>query len=159
MPLLPDPVARLVDAALVGELTVVAEDGRPITYPLVPVLDGDRVVMTSSALDSRKLGHIKSNPRVCLSVTDPAAAAGGTGRATIQGDARVIEDDLHSGWERLLPEIGRKDPSIPALLKARVGFPLIFERALIELTPRRTLYWADDRTDSAPVVSTTQAAR
>jgi hypothetical protein len=45
------------------------------------------------------------------------------------------------------------------LLKARVGFPLIFERALIELTPRRTLYWADDRTDSAPVVSTTQAAR
>jgi len=79
-----DPVARLVDGALVGELTVVAEDGRPITYPLVPVLDGDRVVMTSSALDSRKLGHIKSNPRVCLSVTDPAAAAGGTGRATIQ---------------------------------------------------------------------------
>jgi len=66
----------------------------------------------------------------------------------------VIEDDLHSGWERLLPEIGRKDPSIPALLKARVGFPLIFERALIELTPRRTLYWADDRTDGAPVVST-----
>jgi hypothetical protein len=40
-----------------------------------------------------------------------------------------------------------------------VGFPLIFERALIELTPRRTLYWADGRTDGAPAVNTAEAAR
>jgi hypothetical protein len=171
VPALPDPVARLLERALVGELTVVAEDGRPIAYPMVPILDGDRIVMTSSALDCRKLGYIKANPKVCLSLTDPAALGGGTGgepgvepggaigRATIQGDARVIEDDLHSGWERLLPAIGRKDPSIPALLKARVGFPLMFERAIIELTPIRTLYWPDGRTDRAPTVTASEAAR
>ena len=30
-----------------------------------------------------------------------------------------------------------------AFLKARVALPLFFERALIEITPRRVLYWAD----------------
>lgn len=159
MATLPDAVSRLVEGALVGEFTVIAEDGRPIAYPMVPILDGDRIVMTSSVLDSRKLGHIKANPRVCLSLTDPAAFGAEAARATIQGEARVIEDDLHSGWERLLPAIGRKDPSIPALLKARVGFPLMFERAVIELTPRRTLFWPDGRTDRAPQVTESEAAR
>ena len=31
-------------------------------------------------------------------------------------------------------------------LKARVALPLFFERALIEITPRRALYWADGDT-------------
>lgn len=158
MPRLPDPVARLVSGALVGELTVVAEDGRPVTYPMVPIVDGERIVMTSSALDSRKLRHIKSNPKVCLSVTDPAACPGEPGRATIAGDARVIDDDLHTDWVRLLPAIGQKDPSIPGLFKARLAFPLITERAIIELTPKRSMYWADGRTDTAPVVSAAGAA-
>jgi general stress protein 26 len=159
VPSLPQAVAELVDRALVGELTVVAPDGRPVTYPMTPVLDGYRILMTSSVLDSRKLGHIKANPRVCLSVTDPTAVGGAPAKVAIQGDARVIEDDLHSDWERLLPSIGRKDPSIPALLKARVGFPLLFERAIIELSPKKTLYWPDGRTDRAPAVSALEPAR
>jgi len=159
LPSLPEPIARLLEGALVGELTVVAPDGRPITYPLVPILDGDRIVMTSSVLDSAKLGHIKANSKVCLSLTDPAALGGSAARASIQGDARVIEDDLHSAWERLLPAIGRKDPSIPALLGARLGFPLMFERAVIELTPKRTLFWPDGQTDRAPQVFASEAAR
>jgi hypothetical protein len=38
-------------------------------------------------------------------------------------------------------------------LKARVALPLFFERALIEMTPRRVLYWPDGRTDTQPVVT------
>jgi general stress protein 26 len=150
VPSLPDSVARLVDGALVGELTVVAEDGRPITYPLIPLLDGDHIYMTSSTLFSRKLEHIKSNPKVCVSLTDPVAMGGLAARATIVGDARVIEDDPHGGWERLLPIWERKEPSIVAFLRARVAFPLFFERVLIEVTPRRALLWPDGRTDRAP---------
>ena len=67
-------------------------------------------------------------------------------RATIQGDARVIEDDPHGGWERLLPIWEAKEPSIVYFLKARVALPLFFERALIEITPRRVLYWSDGDT-------------
>jgi general stress protein 26 len=153
LPALPYPVARLIDAALVGELTVIGEDDRPITYPMIPLLWGDRIFMTSSALDSAKVAHIKVNPRVSFSVTNPDAIGTYVGRVTIQCDARVAEDDLHAGWERLLDNWKRKDPSVVGLLKSRLGFPLLFERVLIELTPRRTWFWPDGRTDRAPQVT------
>jgi general stress protein 26 len=150
---LPEPVARLLEAALVGELTVVNSAGRPITYPLIPLYDGDKVYLTSSTLFSRKLKHIKANPKVSVSLTDPVALDGAVARATIQGDARLIEEDLHGGWERLLPIWQKKEPSIVYFLTQRVALPLFFERALIEVTPRRVLYWADGSASLAPVVT------
>jgi general stress protein 26 len=153
LPALPYPVARLIDAALVGELTVIGSDDRPITYPMIPLLWGDRIFMTSSALDSAKVVHIKANPRVSFSITNQDAIGTYIGKVTIQCDARVAEEDLHAGWERLLDNWKRKDPSVVGLLKSRLGFPLLFERLLIELTPRRTWFWPDGRTDRAPQVT------
>jgi general stress protein 26 len=149
---LPEPVESLLEAALVGELTVVRSDGRPVTYPLIPLFDGRHIYLTSSALFSRKLDHIRANPKVSLSITDPVAVGGRVDRATIQGDARVIDEDPHGGWERLLPIWERKEPAIVAFLKARVALPLFFERALIEITPRRALYWADGDPDNEPLI-------
>src|SRR2546423_13842918 len=92
---LPAEVEALLDAALVGELTVVGPGDRPITYPLIPLYDGRFVYLTSAVLFSRKLRHIKADPHVCLSLTDPAAAPTEPfHRATIQGRARVVEADL-----------------------------------------------------------------
>lgn len=153
MAAIPKPVEELLDAALVGELTVVDEAGRPVTYPLIPLRDGDRVYMTSSTLFSRKLQHIRRDPKVSVSLTDPVALGGRTGRATIQGDARVIDEDPHGGWERLLPIWEAKEPAIVAFLKARVALPLFFERALIEIVPRRILYWADGQASQSPEVT------
>ena len=153
MSTLPEPVEQLLDAALVGELTVVNAAGRPITYPLIPLYDGERIYLTSSVLFSRKLEHIKANGKVSLSLTDPVALGGRMDRATIQGDARVIEEDPHGGWERLLPIWEKKEPAIVAFLKARVALPLFFERSLIEITPRRSYYWSDGRPDVAPIAT------
>ena len=150
---LPEPIERLLESALVGELTVVNPAGRPVTYPLIPLYDGEKVYLTSSTLFSRKLEHIKGNPKVSVSITDPIAVGGRTDRATIQGDARVIEEDPHGGWERLLPIWEKKEPSIVYFLKERIALPLFFERALIEVTPRRALYWADGSAAKAPVVT------
>ena len=154
MATMPTPVAELLEKALVGELTVIDQRGRPVTYPLIPLYDGERVYMTSSTLFSRKLQHIKGNARVSVSITDPVAVDGRIDRVTIQGDARIIEEDPHGGWERLLPIWEAKEPSIVYFLKARVALPLFFERALIEITPRRVLYWSDGRAQTAPVVTT-----
>lgn len=150
MPPIPEPVERLLEKALVGELTVVDGRGRPVTYPLIPLYDGARVYLTSSALFSRKLEHIRANPKVSLSITDPVAVDGAADRSTIQGDARVIEDDPHGGWERLLPIWEAKEPAIVAFLRERVALPLFFERALIEITPRRVLYWPDGNAGTVP---------
>ena len=149
----PEPVRDLIDAALVTELTTIRADGRPLTYPLIPMWDGAKVLMTSSILFSRKLEHLKANPRVSLSFSDPAALGGRTARATIQGDARVIDGDPHADWERLLPLWSAKEPVILEFLKSRVAFPLFFERSVIEVTPRRTYYWPDGDTASPPKVT------
>jgi general stress protein 26 len=150
---LPQPVEELLEEALVAELTVVDERGRPVTYPLIPLYDGERIYMTSSTLFSRKLEHVRANPRVAVSVTDPVAVAGRADRATVQGDARVIDDDPHGGWERILPIWEAKEPAIVAFLKERVALPLFFERALIEITPRRALYWADGDAAASPTIT------
>ena len=140
-------------AALVGELTVFNGAGRAITYPLIPLYDDGKVYLTSSLLFSRKLEHIKGNPRVSLSITDPIAVGGRTDRVTIQGDARVLEQDPHGDWERLLPIWGAKEPAIVAFLKVRVAAPLFFERGLIEITPRRVFYWRDGDAQTAPEIT------
>ena len=160
MAAMPEPVAKLLEAALVGELTVVDGAGRPVTYPLIPLWDGERVYLTSSSLFSRKLEHIRGNPKVSLSITDPVAVGGAIDRATIQGKARLIEEDPHGGWERLLPIWEKKEPSIVYFLTQRIALPLFFERALIEITPQRVLYWSDGNSASAPAVTSvgTEAA-
>lgn len=158
MATMPEPVARLLETALVGELTVIDRRGRPVTYPLIPLWDGERIYLTSSTLFSRKLEHIRANPRVALSITDPVAVDGALDRVTIQGDARVIEEDPHGGWERLLPIWERKEPAIVAFLKQRVALPLFFERALIEITPRRAFYWSDGNAATEPLAVSLEGA-
>jgi len=160
MGLLPEPVEELLGAALVSELTVVDPRGRPVTYPLIPLYDGERIYMTSSVLFSKKLEHIKANPRVSVTITDPLATpVEAFSRATIQGDARIVEDDLHSGWERLLPLWTEKEPVISKLVKMRFAMPLFWERSIIEIVPRRVLWWPEGKTDREPQVFELEGAR
>ncbi len=150
---LAEPITALLEAALVAELTAIRPGGRPVTYPLIPLWDGERILMTSSILFSRKLEHLKADPRVSVSLSDPVALGGRPARATIQGLAHVIDGDPHSDWERVLPLWEAKEPVIRQFLKARVAFPLFFERAVIEVTPQRAYLWPDGDTAYAPVVS------
>jgi general stress protein 26 len=151
MGVLPEPIEALLETALVSELTVVDGSGRPVTHPLIPLYDGELIYLTSSILFSRKLEHIKANPKVSLSISDPVAVAGDRfARATIQGDARVDDSDLHEGWERVLPLWRKKEPAIDFFLGKRVALPLFFERAVIEMRPRRAYLWEEGRTDQAP---------
>ena len=150
---LPKPVVELIETALVTEMSVVRKDGRPVTYPLIPMWDGEKVLMTSSILFSRKLEHVKDNPHVSLSFSDPVALGGLPGRATIQGDATVIDGDPHTDWEPVLPLWSAKEPVILQFLKSRVAFPLFFERSVIEVVPRRVLYWPDGDTTKSPEVT------
>lgn len=153
MGVLPEPVEELLNAALVGELTVVDDRGRPVTHPILPFYDGERIYFTSSVLFSRKLEHIKANPKLSLSITDPVSTpVEHFHRVTIQGDATVDDSDIHAGWERLLPMWRAKEPIIDWFLSKRVGLPLFFERSVVEIVPRRVLFWQDGDTSRPPKV-------
>ena len=159
MGVLPDRIEALLDTALVSELTVVDPSGRPVTHPLIPLYDGELIYLTSSILFSKKLEHIKANPKVSLSITDPdAVKVDRFARATIKGDATVDDSDLHAGWERVLPLWRKKEPAIDMFLGKRVALPLFFERAVIEIRPRIAYLWEDGRTDVEPQVFEVQPA-
>ena len=112
MGVLPEPIEELLETALVGELTVLNERGRPVTHPLIPLYDGELIYLTSSILFSRKLEHIKRNPRVALSITDPTAVKTERfRRATIQGDAtvddyRVLQKRIGTGRNVIVANYG-----------------------------------------------------
>lgn len=153
MTTLPEPIEDLLNVALVAELTVLDVKGRPVTYPLIPLYDGEKIYMTSSVLFSKKLEHIKRDPRVSVTITDPVAAAVEPfRRATIQGMARIVEDDLHSGWERVMPLWTAKEPIIKDLVKKRFAMPLFWERSIIEIVPTRAFLWSTGETDKTPEV-------
>ena len=52
MATIPAPATELLEAALVAELTVVDPTGRPVTYPLIPLWDGERVYMPPTRITS-----------------------------------------------------------------------------------------------------------
>jgi nitroimidazol reductase NimA-like FMN-containing flavoprotein (pyridoxamine 5'-phosphate oxidase superfamily) len=151
---LPEPIVELLNSALVSELTVLDQNGSPVTYPLIPLYDGERIYMTSSVLFSKKLEHIKVDPRVSVTISDPTAAASVEPfrRATIQGVARIVEDDLHSGWESVLPLWAAKEPIISDLVKKRFAMPLFWERSVIEITPTRAFLWPAGEMGQTPEV-------
>jgi hypothetical protein len=158
--ILPPEIASLLDVALVGELTVVDAKGRPVTYPVLPFYDGRVIFLTSAVLFSRKLRHIKANPKVSIAFTDPVGVpATPFHRATVQGEARVFDEDLHAGWERALPAWRAKEPVIDSYLKKRFGIPLFFERAIVEITPVRAFLWEDADTRKPPRVLELVGAR
>ena len=153
MGVLPRPVEELLETALVSELTVVDPTGLPVTHPLIPLYDGEVIYLTSSILFSKKLEHIKANPKVSISISDPVAVrVEPFSRATIQGDATIDDSDLHAGWERVLPIWREKEPAIDMFLGKRVALPLFFERAVIEVRPTRALLWEHGATDRPPQV-------
>lgn len=155
----PAEVDALLRAALVGELTVIGARGEPVTHPLIPLWDGERLYLTSSVLFSKKLEHIKRNGKVSLAVTDSVACGGRATRCTVQGDARLIEDDPHETWMQVLPLWAAKEPAIEEFVSKRFALPLFFERAIIEITPRRLSWWPDGDVTAAPQVVMPEAAR
>jgi general stress protein 26 len=151
---LPERIEDALNRALVCEFTVIRPDGSPVTHPMIPLYDGEKVLLHSSILFSKKIEHLKRNPRVSLAITDLTATHGEPirDRVTIQGDALVREDDPHTTWERILPLWIAKEPIVESFYKQRVALPLFWERSLIEVTPRRVLVWLDGDTSAPPRV-------
>ena len=154
---LPQPAEDVFRRALVCEFTVIDPSGRPVTHPMIPLYDGERIYLHSSILFSKKLQHIKTNPKVSIAVTDLGATHGEPlrNRVTVQGDAVVVEDDPHTTWQRILDLWIEKEPIVKEFYAKRVALPLFWERALIEITPRRVLIWKGGDTDRPPSVHET----
>ncbi len=152
---LPSTVTEVFDSALVCEFTVLSETGRPITHPLLPLYDRQtgKLYVTSSVLFSRKLDHIRMNPKVSALFSNKAALKVSPYRVVlVQGDAKIVEEDVHHGWEKLLPLWRKKEPYIDSFVKMRYALPLFWERSVVEVSPVKVYYWPDGNVDTIPQV-------
>jgi len=52
---------------------------------------------------------------------------------------------------QIMPLWRAKEPAIDTFLGKRFALPLFFERAIIEVTPTRSLYWPDGDAATAPL--------
>ena len=131
---------------MVSILTVVNESGEPVSHPMLPLYDRSSGILyyTSSILFSKKLEHIKRNPRVSALFSGRDYIKSPEYHVVqLKGDARVLDGDLSKEWMRLLPLWRAKEPYIDAYLKQKIAFPLFWERAIIEVRPRRLAVWRD----------------
>lgn len=155
MPRLPIPeeYESVIDGALVCSFSVRKPNGRISTHPMIPLYDREngRIYVTSSILFSKKVEYVKRDGRVGILFYNRQWTGGKYDHEVlVQGDATVVEDDVHRGWERLLPIWSRKEPYIGAFLKQRVALPLFWERVMIEVRPRRVFAWREGNTASEP---------
>jgi general stress protein 26 len=154
MGVLPPSVEDVLNAALVSEFTVVTAAGRPVSHPMIPLYDGEKMYLHSSILFSKKLAHVRENPKVSIAITDLNATHGEPlrSRVTVQGDAVLYEGNVHEEWQRILPLWEAKEPIVKMFYAKRVALPLFWERVIIEVTPRRALLWEGGNTDAPPRV-------
>jgi general stress protein 26 len=153
---LPSTVLEVFEKALVCEFTVVSPSGRPVTHPLLPLYDHEdgRLCVTSSVLFSRKLDHIKRNPKVAVLFSNREGLQVSPHRIVlVKGEARVSEEDIHHGWEKLLPLWRKKENYIDSFIKMRYALPLFWERSIVEVEPRKVYAWPNADTNSPPIVN------
>jgi general stress protein 26 len=141
---LPKQAEDVIDNALVCVLTCINKKGKPVAHPMLPLYDRNsgKIYFTSSVLFSRKLRYIKRNPKVSVLFSNKKYIRSDVFHVVlVKWDAKIIEDDIHHGWEKLLPLWRKKEPYIDQYLKQRIAIPLFWERVIIEVTPRRVYLW------------------
>ena len=152
---LPSAVSEVFENALVCEFTVVSPKGRPVTHPLLPLYDSQegRLYVTSSVLFSRKLDHVKRNPKVSALFSNREALLVSPYRIVlVKGVAKVGEEDVHHGWEKLLPLWRKKEPYIDSFVKMRYALPLFWERSVVEISPVKVYAWLNGDSNTQPAI-------
>lgn len=131
------------------EMSTLAGDGTPITWPVLPFWypdEGRFLVATSIGLP-RKALNVRRNPRVSLLFSDPTASGLTDPPAVlVQGDAEAPDEVVSTveGFEEELRELFRRQPaggSYSANPLSRYLFDWYYMRLLIHVSPRRISWW------------------
>lgn len=156
---LPANVAAVFNEFRTCELTTLAKDGTPVTWPIEPFYLPERgqFLITTSIGMPQKAFNIRRDPRVSLLFSTPT----GSGlvnppRVLVQGNATVSEEVI-TAFKDDLQEVGvlafERQPagelySRYALL--RYLFDWYYMRLLIYVTPRHIQWWESGDQNQLP---------
>jgi hypothetical protein len=146
---LPPEVQDVFEQFRTCELSTLARDGTPITWPTLPFWrSGEhRFLITTSIALARKALNVRRNPRVSLLFSDPTASGLENPPAVlVQGDAEAPDEIETSvaGFAEELRKVYRWQPASRAYGSnplTRRFMDWYFMRLMIHVTPRRILWW------------------
>jgi hypothetical protein len=149
---LPSEVEAVLDAFRTCELTTIAKDGTPLTWPITALFEPEtgNILLTTSIGFPQKALNVRRNPCVSLLYSNQTGSGLSDAPAVlVQGDASVSDEiitsparnkQLHNVWLHIMrfqpsSPIYRNDPLSHAL------FDWYFMRLLITVTPRVIRWW------------------
>lgn len=146
---LPPEVHATIRQFRVAELSTLAKDSTPITWPVTGLFQPERgrVVFTTSIGLPQKALNIARNPKVSVLYSDPTGSGlREPAHVLLQGDATLSEvttwnDDLDELWQ-LLAIRQPASKSFAEYRLARWFMDWYFMRILIYVKPRRVAWWA-----------------
>ncbi|MBN1963282.1 MAG: pyridoxamine 5'-phosphate oxidase family protein [Anaerolineae bacterium] len=95
--MLDEKARAFLQKPLIARMTTIGADGYPHTVPVWFMLDGNDILIIS-APDTRKVGHIRANPKGAVVIGGDPADGGGY---LFKGDFS-IEDDPGGAWMKKL---------------------------------------------------------
>jgi len=146
---LPPEVEDVFEEFRTCELSTLARDGTPITWPTLPFWYSDekRFTITTSIGLAQKARNVRRNPRVSLLFSNPTASGlEGPPAVLVQGDAEAPDEIVTSvaGFENELRKVYHRQPASRAYGNNPLTRRLMdwyFMRLMIHVTPRRILWW------------------
>lgn len=131
------------------EMSTLARDGSPITWPTLPFWrpDEGRFLITTSIGLPHKAFNVRRNPRVSLLFSNPTASGLTEPPAVlVQGDAEAPDEVTASvrGFEDEVRQVFRRQPASGFYSSnpiTRYLFDWYYMRLTIYVSPRRILWW------------------
>lgn len=146
---LPPEVEEVFREFRTCEMSTLARDGTPITWPTLPFWypgEGRFLITTSIGLP-HKAFNVRRNPRVSLLFSDPTASGlTDPPRVLVQGDAEAPDEVVTTldGFEDELRRVLRRQPAgglYSSNPLTRYVFDWYYMRLMIHVTPHRILSW------------------
>ena len=156
---LPPEVEAVFCAFRTCEMSTLARDGSPITWPTLPFWrpDEGRLLITTSIGLPHKAFNIRRNPRVSLLFSNPTASGLTNPPAVlVQGDAEAPDEVVTSveGFEDEVRRVFRRQPASGFYSSnpiTRYLFDWYYMRLTIYVSPRRILWWPGGDFERSPL--------
>jgi hypothetical protein len=144
---IPDEVVAVFHNFRTAELTTIAKDGTPITWPVTVVYDEVSQLFTTSTSIGlpQKAYNIRRNPKVSLLFSEPRACGlKSPPTVLVQGEAQVSDHImLFDGMEAVWEKIYRFQPSAKLTLYSPIMRNLMdwyYMRLKISIVPKNVLW-------------------
>jgi len=155
---LPEDVRATFDRFITCELTTVASNKQPITWPVTPYYDqgGPTIDVTTGLGYPKKADDARAHPSVSLLFSDPTGSGVESGISVlVQGTATIDDADLKANAERYMRESGVKLPATKKMNPPKPMRPMFnwyYARLYIKVRPERVFVWPEGNLTEEPAI-------